>query len=282
MYGAWLGTLESLAACQERCRVFMDKGGVEQVALDAGRQLKLCGSDMEQNDGFYWPNPVQMEQVGSVLLLRIEGPTFSKTSNGTRYMQMPTYEDIKMQLIKANADPNIKKVLFLVDSPGGMAGGCFAFAEFVDNFSTKLKPIYAYSQGVVASAAIVYSTATNGLMLDQFGEAGSIGAIAVFMEMTGFFQQIGYKPYVFRSGKFKGVPSPYEQMTDDGKEVMEEYVQRNHDNFVKVLSGNIERTPAYINENIADGRVFDAKTAVSLGLAKGIIGFEKLLASLNK
>ena len=277
----WLGTAESLGEISEKKRFFLTKFGSPELAVKA--VLKEWSTDKGEDDldGFEFKNPVGYENVNGVAVISVMSGTVAKTSNFSRMLEIPSYEDIKLRFHEAYADQEIKGVVLNLDTPGGMARGAFSLAEFISSFNQNVKPVVSYTDGMVASAGVLYGTATSGLFADKYASVGSIGVVCAFMEQVDLMTKIGITVKVFRSAPYKAVPSPYEKLTDKGEEVLQGEVDRLHGQFVEQLSNNLSMPPDHIEKRIASGKVWPAPEAASLGLVKGLTTFERLVATMS-
>ena len=277
MYQIWLGSEEALEAHHARRNAVTAKFG------DAALLKLQCDSDDDDNkyDGFRWPNPVGYEVQDSVAVITVSGGTESATTWLSRLYGIPTYQDIRFRLMEAYEDAQVKSVMLRLDTPGGYAKGAFALSEFIDSYNKKIKPVISFTDGEVASAGVAYGSAAAGIFADQYAMVGSIGAVAVFMEFSQMLKQNGINVKVARSAPYKAVPNRYEKLDEKGEEILNEMVMRGHNQFVDVLSKNIGISVEQINKNIANGKMFTAQEAVSLGLAQGVTTFEKLVATMH-
>lgn len=283
MYDVWLGSEQSAYDYVARLKAVMEHHGSLQLAVHAATVKLDSNVDCEDEDhnGYRWPNPVTYELVEGVAVITVAGGTETSTTNWTRLCGIPTYQDIRLRMQQAYLDGAARVVMLNLDTEGGMAKGAFGMSEYVAAYDKQAKPIVSFTAGIMASAGVLYGSAARAVLADQYADVGAIGAIAVFLDLSGMLKQEGIKPYVFRSAPYKGKPNSYEGMDDKGKEVLQAYVQKAHDQFVSILSTNLGMPAADINKNIANGKMYSAQEALSLGLIQGIATYEKTLASLN-
>lgn len=280
----WLGTEESLTRHALKYQAITEKFGSPQIAMSQNTQLRCDEDEVDDVDhnGFYYPNPVHYEVIDTVAVLTIADGTETTTSNLTRYCEIPTYEDMRYRMTQAYEDTAVKSVMLKLDTPGGLAKGAYGMSEYIAAYDKGLKPVLSFTDGIAASAAVLYGTGARSFIADQYADVGSIGAFGVFLDLSGMLKQMGIKAYVFRSGQFKGKPNQMEGMDKDGEEILQRQVQRHHDRFVAVLSANIGIPVATINKQIANGLLFTAQESLTLGLIQGIATYEKTLATMNR
>jgi len=284
MYDVWLGSEQSAQNYVARIQALLGQYGTIEMAVHEASVKLDANTDYEDEDhnGYRWCNSVGYELVDGVAIVTVSGGTETTTSNWTRMLGIPTYQDIRYRMQQAYADTGARVILLNLDTEGGMAKGAFGMSEYISAYDKQVKPVATFTGGIMASAGVLYGTAARVVIADQYADVGSIGAIAVFLDLSGALKQAGVKAYVFRSAPYKGKPNAYEGMDDKGKEVLQAYIDEKHGQFVNVLSANLGMPAADINKNIANGKMFGAQEALSLGLIQSIATYEKTLASLNQ
>jgi len=84
---------------------------------------------------------------------------------------------------QALADDTVKEIILDVDSPGGRVDGTAEFAKLIFESRGK-KPITAFANGVMASAAYwIGSAADRILMSGETTAVGSIGVVATYLQL---------------------------------------------------------------------------------------------------
>jgi protease-4 len=94
----------------------------------------------------------------------------------------PTTKDVMSWISQANADPNVSAIVLVVDSPGGSVDGTEELAQAVQ---LSQKPVVAWVDGLVASAAYWISSQASEIIINQktTAWAGSIGVISTIMNV---------------------------------------------------------------------------------------------------
>ena len=90
----------------------------------------------------------------------------------------PLYSDIVSSLAEANENPDVKSIVFEMDSPGGTVAGLF---DALDAISRSAKPITTHVGNMAASAAYALASKTDSIVATQRASAvGSIGVVASY------------------------------------------------------------------------------------------------------
>lgn len=280
----WFGDQHSFDSHADKYRAVCERFGSAELMRRARKRAKLdngYGPDSEDDDEDECPNPVGYEVMGNVAVLTVKGGTEDKSSWITRFLGICTYQDIRERMLEASEDGNAASLLLSLDTSGGIATGAFPLCEFIALYTNRIKPIISFTDTSVASAGVLYGTAASAMFADPYAEVGSIGAVAKFADMTGYFKQLGIVNTVFRSAPYKAVPNRYEPLDAKVREILQGEVDKWHIRFVNQLNVNLGISVDAINKNIANGKMYDAPDALSLGLVQGLTTFEKLVATMN-
>ena len=87
------------------------------------------------------------------------------------------------------ANENVVGVILDIDCPGGQVSGLAEFADFLHNYS---KPIVAYTDGLMASAAYYVAAATDHIVANPNADLiGSIGTMLTYVNLDGIIEAEG-------------------------------------------------------------------------------------------
>ena len=182
----------------------------------------------------------------------------------------------------AAADPAVKSIVILADTPGGTVAGTQAAASAV-RAVRGVKPIATLIQGMMASAGVWIGTAADVVALDSgTSQAGSIGVVATHVDVSQREQAMGIKTTEIVAGKFKRAASQYGPLTETGQAMIQDQVDYLYSLFVADVAANRGTTEADVLQRMADGRMFIGQQAVDAGLADQIVSLEELISQLNQ
>jgi protease-4 len=126
---------------------------------------------MEMDDDSYLEIPEMNSNSQYINVLSIKSPLY-------KYDQMcgPAGTRTMTRLLKEwEANDNVVGVVLDIDCPGGQVSGLAEFAEFLHNYS---KPLVAYTDGLMASAAYYISAACDHIVANPNADLiGSIGTM---------------------------------------------------------------------------------------------------------
>jgi protease-4 len=171
------------------------------------------------------------------------------------------------KLDKAGKDRRVKAVVLRLNSPGGTVGAADVMYHKLQEFKVKTrKPVVACMLDVAASGAYYLACGSDGIMALPSSITGSIGTIVQAVSFKGTMQKLGIKVVAIKSGKLKDLGSPWDDLDDEEREVLQGIITELYDRFVEVVEeGRGGLGEAEVRE-LADGRVFTGEQALEAGL----------------
>lgn len=199
---------------------------------------------------------------------------FSEMSGGT------TFEALTKQLQAAVADPNVKTIVFDVDSPGGNVAGASEFAREVLRARTQ-KPIIAQSQHLMASAAYWPMAGATEIVASPSSLVGAIGVYTIYDDISAALEQLGITREVFAAGKYKAEGVGGTGLTADARAHITTLIDGAYGRFVGDVAKGRGVTPAAVRAGYGEGRALDAEAAKAAGLIDRIATLGETLARLT-
>lgn len=176
------------------------------------------------------------------------------------------------QLKRFREDDDIKAIVIRVDSPGGVVGPSQEiYREIVRTRETK--KVVASMGAVAASGGYYVIAGADGIVANPGTITGSIGVIMEYTNFQELFDKIGLSPVVIKSGKFKDTGSPARAMTPDEEQLLKDFVDRLHQQFVAAIAEGRQLDLAQV-QNLADGRIYTGQDAKDIGLVDRIGNLE--------
>lgn len=177
-------------------------------------------------------------------------------------------EDRNAALAQIAEDPTIRGLVVHVDSPGGtVVGGEDLFRGL--RAVSEAKPVAAVMGSVATSAAYMASVAADRVFAREGTITGSIGVILQTANVNALLERIGVEPVTIKSSDLKGVPSPVEPLTDEGRAATRAVVLDLYAFFLDIVEQRRPLEPGDVR-TLADGRVFSGRRAVENGLIDAI------------
>lgn len=168
------------------------------------------------------------------------------------------------QIKKYSEDRDVKALVVRIDSPGG---GVAASQEIYDSILTakKKKKVVASMGSVAASGGYYIACAADKIVANPGTVTGSIGAIMHFSNVEELVRKVGYKSSVIKSGQYKDIGSPFRDMTEPEKQLIQNVIDDIYDQFLDAVSINRGISKDELR-TIADGRILTGRQALGLRL----------------
>lgn len=191
------------------------------------------------------------------------------------------HDTIRRQFAEAMADTRVRSILFHIDSPGGSAQGMEALSEEIYE-ARGTKPIYAYSSGMMASAALYLGAQADKVYADTDALVGSIGTLIIMRDVSRAFEDKGIKTHVIASGPNKGTGTPGAAITPEQLRPYQSIVDSLADAFVRDMARGRGVSAEEIQRH-ATGEIWMATKAQEHGLIDGTRrSINALITELNE
>lgn len=221
------------------------------------------------------------EVVDGVAVIPVEG-VLSKRMNLFSQISGGTSTDLLARDFKAAlTDPAIKAIVLAIDSPGGTVDGTVDIARLVFE-SRGTKPIVAYTDGTMASAAYWIGSATDKVYIGNDATlVGSIGVVAMHQDVSKAEEQRGIKTTEVYAGRYKRIASQYATLSEEGRAYLQDRVDHLYSVFISNVADYRGVKVEKVLKDMADGRVFSGKQAIDAGLVDGVATLDALIADLK-
>lgn len=191
-------------------------------------------------------------------------------------------DEYRSQILKEIfEEDSIKAVVVNIDSPGGGIVGSEILFEELRKISTK-KPIVTVMSSVAASGGYMAAIASDYIIARNGTMTGSIGVLMQTSEFTDLAQKVGVKFNNYKSSPLKGAPSPFEKSTPMVDYVVNKSIQDSYEFFADLVKQRREGKLSENTQSVLDGRVFNGRQALAVGLIDEIGGKDQALAYLKK
>ncbi len=176
-------------------------------------------------------------------------------------------KDILAKIQEAHK-PNIKGVLFVVNSPGGAVSPSIEISYAIKRLRSK-KPVVAYAAGTLASGSYYASIWANKIIANPGSTVGSIGVIFEGANLEALLQKIGISPQVVKAGKYKEVGTPFRKWHDYEKEELQKLINNTYKQFITDVA-QARRLDLKKESEWAQAHIFTAKEAQKVGLIDSV------------
>ncbi len=222
--------------------------------------------------------------VEKILLIDIDGPISNRPKKTLVGFRSDTgmVDRIREILKKAEKDKNIKGILLRVNSPGGTVTSSDIIYHEIKSFKERFKvKVYVSVIDVAASGGYYVALAGDSIMVHPTSLVGSIGVLALKLNLEGLMDKVGVEWEVVKSSKKKDFMSPFRPLTKEERGLFQETIDRYYDRFVDLVVLNRDWLDVKEVRALADGRVYNARQALNNHLVDSI-GYLKDLVELAK
>ena len=254
-----------------------------KLKKDSDDQAKKFMNKLVASEQGYTESVLQGTDASNRLLLvpikGVIGP-----SNGNAFLASADYnqEKILATLDQAKKDKNLKGIVLEIDSPGGAV---FQAAQVYDKVmevkkETKL-PVIAVMDSMAASGGYYIACAADKIYASNETITGSIGVIMSSLNLSGLLEKYGIQDTTIKSAAHKDIGSQTRTMTDEEREILQNYINSAYNRFLDVVAKGRKKTKEEIRP-LADGRIFDGVQAKNVGLIDEIAYLDQALTAFEK
>jgi len=168
------------------------------------------------------------------------------------------------EISEAKKNPNIKGVLFHVNSPGGAVAPSVELAYAIKELK-ELKPVVVYASGVMASGSYYASIWANEIIVNPGSMVGSIGVIMQGVNAQELLDKIGISTQTVKAGKYKESGTPTRKWFDYEEEQLKSVINDTYDMFITDVA-NARNLKKEDHTKFADARIFTASQSKQVGL----------------
>jgi signal peptide peptidase SppA len=272
-YEYWLIDPESLEQAEiVQVQAFNE---VKEVAKSLSMQSPTAS---EGTLGFWgdprmaWLRPYDVQD--GVLRIPVQGTLLNKFPY--QYMSYATgYEYIHEAMKRGMGDEAVEEIALIVDSGGGLVGGCFELVDAIYEMRGD-KKITAYVEGGAYSAAYALASAADEVVVARMGGTGSVGVVTTHFDLSAMADKQGIKVTFIYAGKHKVDGNMYESLSDETKKRIQKRIDRTYAVFTETVGRNRDMEQSAVEST--EALTFSAEESIELKFADrvGHLGSDKL------
>ncbi len=206
-------------------------------------------------------------------VVRVEG-LITSDGAGTAGVGAASAEAVIRNLEAAAADPEVRAILLVVNSPGGGVNASDLIYHKLEQID---KPIVVMMGDLAASGGYYLSMAADWIVANPNTLTGSIGVISEFPNASGLLEKAGVDFVVITSGGRKDFGSPYREMTDAERAYWQAIVDETYESFVQIVAAGRGLGEDEVRA-LADGSVYTGRQALEKGLVDQLGYSEEAIA----
>lgn len=222
--------------------------------------------------------PTVATRAGSVAVVPVYGPLTPRGGWFSAGM-----DAIRAQLREYAANSDVSAIVVDIDSPGGTVASTMETAAEVRAAASQ-KPVIAIANTLAASAAYWIGSQASEFVIAPSGDVGSIGAMILHQDISGFLDQVGVKMTMIRSAQspLKNEAHPFAPLSAEATAFLQARADEAGADFVKAVAAGRRTTQANVRETFGQGRVYGARDALARGMVDRIASLDDVVAGLQQ
>ncbi len=258
--------------------------------LGVTRMVRVDGRELALHDaayaGLFGEEPARerpYDVVNGVALIPVEGLLVHKLGSLRPYSGMTGYDGIRANLFCALDDPEVKAIVFDIDSPGGEVAGCMDLSDVI--FAARgPKPMWSILSETAYSAAYAIASATDRIIVPRTGGTGSIGCICMHVDFSRALDAAGITVTMIQFGARKADGAAEIPLSPEALTRFQADIDACGELFVETVARNRKLDAAKVRAQEAG--IFRGEKGVAEGLADAVlapdVAFAALIAELTK
>lgn len=248
-----------------------DVAGEQKSALEARTEL-LAAYGFSQSA----PASKPFAFVEGIAIIPVHGTLLNRFGQSWGYVT--GYNFIRSQMNAADADPDVKGIIFDINSYGGEAAGCF---ELAAEIKTLEKPTLGVVDSNAYSAGYAILSGVDTAVVTPSGGVGSVGVISMHVSLEKMLSDAGVTITLIYSGDHKADGNPFSDLPDEVKVNMQANVDSRRQEFSALVADNRGMDVKVIMDT--EAQTYRANDALALGLIDAVATpAEAVAAFLNE
>ena len=251
---------------------------LEQIYSATAEEVKAATEKMGDSFQDLMKEPEIYSVEGDRAIIKISGPlSKNKPSFFARLFGFggTQYQQIIDSVEKAEADPMVKSIDLLMDTPGGTVAGADPTNRAIANAK---KPVRTINAGMVASAGYYLAVASNKIVSsDVNAQTGSIGVMVAGVSFKDADKRYGIKEITIRSSNAKNKNPDID--TKAGQDEIQKRIDAMENVFIQRVSEGRGVSTDKVKSDFGQGSMFiaqnpDGMDAIKAGMIDGMLSDE--------
>ena len=175
--------------------------------------------------------------VDGIAIIPVTGTLVQRLGSIRPYSGMTGYDGIRAQLSTAMRDPDVRGIMLDIDSPGGEVAGVFDLTDGI--FAARgEKPMWAVLNECAYSAAYAIASACDHITVPRTGGCGSVGVIAMVVDMSRALTSAGITVNIIQYGDRKADGNEFQPLPKAARDRFQADVDAIGDLFTATVARN--------------------------------------------
>lgn len=260
------------------------------IAINAFSMFAFSDFDKSLEEMFGATDELFMEEIietgdalNQIAVLDVNG-VIQDTGDAASFFTTEGYNhrSFMEKLEHVKDDDTVKAIILRVNTPGG---GVVESAEIHDKIieiqEEAKKPVYISMGSMAASGGYYISAPAHKIFASPETLTGSLGVIMQGYNFAGLAEKYGVEFVTIKSGPYKDIMSSTREMTEAERGILQSMIDNSYEGFVEVIANGRGMSKEEVKK-IADGRIYDGRQALEIGLIDGFGYFEDVIEEVKK
>lgn len=252
---------------------------VSSISVIEMKMIKKFGWNKYSNsfnytniDNYVLYNKINKKKIDKIAVIFANGIIIDgKETNGTICS-----DTIRKEIINAYLNPNIKAIIFRVNSPGGSVKGSEIIRNELSTARAKGKPVVVSMGGIAASGGYWISTPANYIIASPSTITGSIGIFGVINTFEDILDSFG----VHYDGVYTSTLANFSITKNLPRAILHKMqlnIENGYHNFISLVAQSRYKT-TYEIDKIAQGYIWTGNDALNKGLVDKLGDFDDAIS----
>ena len=249
----------------------VDKLGYRADAWDAAWQRAGTRNAVGLDD--YAAEPSRRRAGSTIALVRASGAIVSGRASDSPFDEeaLANAEDVVDALESAASTPDVKAIVFRIDSPGGTYPAADAMADAVARARASGKPVIVSMGDVAASGGYLAAVRADAIVAQATTITGSIGVFGMWPVAADLLKSLGISVERLQAGTNAGLYSTFQLPTAAQRVAIDRELDSIYAAFTAQVRDSRKLDDARLDD-AARGRVFSGSDARQAGLVDELGG----------
>lgn len=204
---------------------------------------------------------------GDVAIVQLSGSVTPSASSGIGATSDIT-PDLVRNLNQKATNQGADAIIYEINSGGGAV---VASKEVMREVESVDVPTVCRFRDISASGAYLFALGCDRIVADSTTLTGSIGVRSSYFEVSGLMDELGVEYVNITSGEHKDIGSPYRNITDEERRMLQQKADRVHAEFIDLVQERRNLTDEQLEE-ARTGEPFLGERARNIGLVDKLGG----------
>jgi protease-4 len=216
-----------------------------------------------------------------IAVVKVYGPIQTEPEETMLGIEQGGADAVVRKIRGYGKNERVKAIVLRVNSPGGTPAACQEILDELKRVQKDGKKVVVSMADMAASGGYYISTHADRIYADPATLTGSIGVRVGTLNAQKLAKKIGVSFGTIQSGEHKDILSPWREMTEEERTIIQEAVMDTYEQFVtEVATGRNMKAEAV--RPLADGRIFTGKQAQKAGLVDKMGGLQEAIRAAAK